>query len=204
MAQTSPCPRAVALLCAVLGFIAGGVIGYFTPHPSANAPPLSVAMPSPTANPSPTPTPAPLRIHVTGAVLQPDVYALPPGSTVEQAVEAAGGPAPDADLERINLAQELHDQQQVYVPRQGMANPPPISGGGLTGDRTGDARININTATAAELETLPRIGPATAQQIIAYREANGPFTTIDEIQNVPGIGPATFAQIKDAITVGFP
>jgi competence protein ComEA len=144
-----------------------------------------------------------MRVHVSGAVRAPAVYRLPPGSIVQDAVDAAGGPAADADLERINLAVELRDQQQVYVPRKGEAEPqPPISGGESGGEEPAGALVNVNTATAAELETLPRIGPAMAQRIIEYREANGPFGSIEDIQNVPGIGPATFEGLKDLITVG--
>jgi competence protein ComEA len=98
---------------------------------------------------------------------------------------------------------ELRDQQQVYVPRRGETNPPPvISDGGSGGEGTTGAQVNINTATATELETLPRVGPVTAQHILEYREANGPFATIEDIQNVPGIGPATFEGFQDMITVG--
>lgn len=188
--------RAVVVVCSALSLVLGGTVGYFTPHPQA-ALPIVVATPLPAA-PSPTPAPAPVRVHVAGAVLQPGVYELPHGSIVLDAIEAAGGAAAEADLERVNLAVELRDQQQVYLPRRGEANhPPPVSGGGAE-----SPLININTAPSAELETLPRIGPATALKIIAYREANGPFETIEEIQDVPGIGPATFEGIKGLITVG--
>ncbi|MGQ9804389.1 MAG: SLBB domain-containing protein [Anaerolineae bacterium] len=95
--------------------IAGGIIGYFTPHPRGR--PITVITPEPTA--TPTPTPAPLRVYGTGAVQAPDVYLLSAGSLVKDAVLAAGGPAPDADLDRINLARQLEDQQQIYVPRRG-------------------------------------------------------------------------------------
>ncbi|HET91069.1 MAG TPA: ComEA family DNA-binding protein, partial [Chloroflexi bacterium] len=116
----------------------------------------------------PTATPPPLRVHVSGAVNQPAVYHLAPGCIVQDAIQAAGGPAPDADMSRINLAVELGDQQQVYVPRQGETNAPPPVSGGEAGGKAGGV-VNLNTATAAELETLPRIGPATAQKIVEYR-----------------------------------
>jgi competence protein ComEA len=111
-------------------------------------------------------------------------------------VTAAGGATSEADLEAINLALELQDQQQVYVPRQG-ETPPPIS----SGDDPAMPLVNINTATAADLETLPGIGPVTAGHIIAYREANGPFESIEEIQNVERIGPVTFEGLKALITI---
>jgi competence protein ComEA len=187
--------RATIALFSVISLIVGGVIGYFS-HPQS-APPVVVTTPTQPA----TATLTPLRVHVSGAVLHPDVYVLPPGSIVRDAVMAAGGPAPDADLERINLAVELQDQQQVRVPRKGETLTP-ASEDSSRGSEGTSGLININTATAAQLETLPRIGPAMAQRIVEYREANGPFKTIEEIQNVPGIGPATFNGLKDLITVG--
>ncbi len=149
--------------------------------------------------PPPTPTPAPLRVYVSGAVTHPDVYNVAPGGIVRDAINAAGGATADADLNRVNLAQPLSDGQQVYVPRVGEA---PVSGpaqGNSAAVPTGP--ININTATQAELESLPHIGPALAARIIQYRQEHGPFARIEDIQNVPGIGPAIFAEIKDLITV---
>jgi competence protein ComEA len=200
--ETARFRRGHVVLGTVLGLIVGGLGGYFSPHQQPSAP-IVVSTPAPTPTSIPTPTPAPIRVHVSGAVQQPAVYELAPCSIVQDAVNAAGGPASDADLDCINLALELQDQQQVYVPRQGeKAPPPPVSGGESGGEGTGGALVNINTATAAELETLPRIGPATAQRILEYREANGPFEAVEDIQDVPGIGPATFEGLKDLITVG--
>ncbi|MCP4535519.1 MAG: ComEA family DNA-binding protein [Chloroflexi bacterium] len=175
-----------------------------TPRPQPNKP-IEISTPLPTSTPIHTPTPAPIRVHVSGAVQQPAVYELPVGSIVQDAVDAAEGPTSDADLDHINLAVELRDQQQVYVPRQGETDPPPVVSGGessSSGGGTVGAQVNINTATTAELETLPRIGPMTAQRILEYREANGLFATIEDIQNVPGIGPATFEGFQDMISVG--
>ncbi len=195
--------RGLFIFGGLIILIVGWAIGYFTPRSQPNNP-IVVSTPIPTPTPLHTPTPAPIRVHVSGAVQQPAVYALPVGSIVQDAVDAAGGPASDADLDHINLAVELRDQQQVYVPRLGEANPlPSVSGGGSSGESAaGTTQVNINTATATELETLPRIGPTTAQRILEYREANGPFATIEDIQNVPGIGPATFEGFKDMIMVG--
>lgn len=194
--------RGYVIIFSVLSLIVGGVVGYFIPHPQSSAP-IIVSTPSPTLTPPPSPTLAPIRIHVSGAVRQPAVYELPPGSIVQDAVDAAGGPAPDADLDHINLALELQDQQQVYVPCQGETKPPPPVSGGETGSGgSAGALVNINTATTVELETLPRIGPVTAQRIVDYREANGSFESIEDIEDVPGIGPATFEGLKDLITVG--
>ncbi|MBC7228166.1 MAG: ComEA family DNA-binding protein [Thermoflexales bacterium] len=193
--------RSLLVFCSVLSLIAGALIGYFTPHPRSR--PITVATPEPTPTPTPTPTPAPLRVYVCGAVQAPDVYLLPPGSLVRDAVRAAGGPAPDADLERINLARELQDQQQIYVPRRGEETPvPTISEGVPTSTASAQPLINVNTATAEELQKLPRVGPALAQRIVAYREMYGPFKTPEDLMQVPGIGEAIFAAIRDFITVG--
>lgn len=162
--------------------------------------------------PLPTPTPAPVRVYVTGAVVKSDVYFLPAGSIIRDAIEAAGGLAPEADAERINQALELKDQQQIHVPRQGETDaPPPVQGGSTQPETTepgsGPApgspsgAININTANLEQLDSLPGIGPAIAQRIIDYRETVGNFTRIEDITEVSGIGEATFAKIKDMIVV---
>jgi competence protein ComEA len=190
--------RVYLILTLVVGLILGGVIVYFTMRTTIPSTPIVVSTPLPTPTPFPSSTPAPIRVHVSGAVRQPDVYELPPGSIVKDAIEAAGGPASDANLDSVNLAVELRDQQQVYVPRQGEIAPmvPAVGGGASAGP------VNINTATAAELEALSGIGPKTAEAIVEYREANGPFGSIEDIVNVPGIGEGTFEKIKDRITVG--
>lgn len=182
--------------------------GFFAWLQRPTSEPIEILPPEPSPSPVPTsiPTPAPLRVYVTGAVQHPDVYHLPPGSIVKDALEAAGGGALDADLVRINLAQELHDQQQLYVPRVGEADaPPPVTGGEAppsAGSQAPGGKININTAAVEELDTLPGIGPVIAQSIIDYREANGPFKSIEEIIQVSGIGDVTYAKIKDRISVG--
>ncbi len=194
--------RGYIILCSVVSLIVGGAIGYFAPHPQDSTP-IVVSTPLPTSTPPPTPAPLPIRVHVSGAVRQPAVYELPPGSIVQDAIDAAGGPASDADLDHINLALGLQDQQKIYVPRQGEMDPPPsVSGGSSGSGGSAGALVDTNTATVAELETLPRVGPATAQRILEYREANGPFETIEDVQNIPGIGPATFEGLEDLITVG--
>jgi competence protein ComEA len=172
------------------------MIGFFTPHPRRQ--PVDVVTPDPTFTPLPTPTPAPLRVYVCGEVANPAVYELRPGSLVDDAVRAAGGPTSRADLNQINLAQVLNDQQRVHVPGRSYApTPPPVSGGEAAADTT--ALIDINTASAGELEALPNVGPATARSIVEYRDVYGPFAAIEEIMNVTGIGPATFEEIRNLI-----
>ena len=144
-----------------------------------------------------TPTPYTIRVYVSGAVQHPDVYTLLQDSIVKDAIEAAGGPTKEADLERINLALPVSDGQQVHVPRQGEDNPPvqPPSGHSTTG-----VRVNINSADSAALESLPGIGTSLAQSIIDHRHAQGHFDRIEDVKEVSGIGEATFAGIQDLIT----
>ena len=144
------------ILTLVVGLIVGGAMVYFTMRATVPNTPIIVSTPLPTPTPFPSSTPAPIRVHVSGAVRQPDVYELPPGSIVKDAIGAAGGPASDANLDGVNLAVELRDQQQVYVPHQGEIAPmaPAVGGGGAPA-----GPVNINTATAAELEALSGVGP---------------------------------------------
>jgi competence protein ComEA len=138
----------------------------------------------------PTVTPGLLTVYVSGAVATPGVYTLPEGSRVEAAITEAGGLLPGAETSNINLAMLVTDGQQINIP--GIVDTSHVNAG----------RVNINSATLADLETLPGIGPTTAQNILNYRLQQGPFQVIQEIQNVPGIGPATFAVIQDYISVG--
>ena len=172
--------------------------------------PILIMPPEPTATAIPTPTPGPMRVFVNGAVAAAGVYTLPAGSLVEQAIVAAGGFSEDANTAVINLAQPLSEGSQVYVPTlTELAATPTAVIGGPAGKGTavdvdpavsGDL-IDINEAGIAELDSLPGIGPSTAEKIIEYRNNNGLFQTIEEIMNVPGIGEAKFGQIKDLITV---
>jgi competence protein ComEA len=192
--------RSLLVLCSVLSLLAGGIVGFFTPHPRGQ--PITVVLPEPTPTPSPTPTPGPLRVYVSGAVAAPGVYRLPSGSLVEEAVRAAGGPDPNADLEVINLAQELQDQQHVRVllVSESACLPTPTPQPAISS--SAPRPININTATGAELESLPHVGPSIAQRIVAHREAHGPFESIEGLLDVPGIGPATFEKLRTHITIG--
>jgi competence protein ComEA len=156
-------------------------------------------LPSPTLPPTPGPTatPGPIRVYVSGAVQDPDVYELEADSIVKDVVMAAGGATDEADLDRINLAQPLADGMHVYVPRQGEETTPVQ----LPASRSGSMLVNINTADTLELESLPGIGPAHAQSILEYRDTHGPFARIEDITEVSGIGPATLERLQDLITV---
>jgi len=143
----------------------------------------------------PLPTPSPLRIHVAGAVLHPGVYEVPRGSIVQDAVRTAGGPASDADLDRVNLAAGLTDGERIMVPAA------VAMGSSSSAPQASDGTLDLNTATAADLEELPGIGPGLARSIVEYREAHGPFEVVEDLLLVPGIGPSRLAQIRDLVRV---
>ena len=149
----------------------------------------------------PAPTETPVIIYITGAVPRPGVYAFPEGSRVQDAIAAAGGFLAEAEKTDINLAALLEDGEKLDIPfiEGGL---PLIATPGPTVIAATTDLIDINTASQSELESLPGIGPTTAQNIIEYRETNGPFVSIEEIIDVPGIGSGIYERIKDLITVG--
>lgn len=146
-------------------------------------------------------------LHVLGAVADPGIVELPPGSRVVDAIAAAGGPTDDADLAAVNLARVVADGEQLRLPAVGEVPAAGASGPGSGGAGAGppgvaaDGRININTADAAGLEQLPGVGPAIAARIIAWREQNGPFRSVDELTAVSGIGQKTLDGLRDQATV---
>ena len=145
--------------------------------------------------PTDTPTPG-LKVYITGAVKREGVYTLKPGDRLEQVLEAAGGATEDADLSSpsLNLALRVEDEGRYHIPFKGEIVAKPIS--------TDEGKININTASASLLETLPGIGETLAKRIVDYREKNGPFRSIQELTRVSGIGTATLEALRDLITVG--
>lgn len=143
--------------------------------------------------------------HVVGAVREPGLVELPGGARVADAVEAAGGPTSEADLSGVNLARPVNDGEQIHVPRPGEAlaasdGTSPEETAGSPGGGNGEA-VDLNTADATTLETLPGIGPALAQRIIEWRTANGPFAAVDELDDVSGIGPAVLERIRPVARV---
>jgi competence protein ComEA len=162
---------------------------------TSSSPVLHIATAQPTSRPTPTAAPAPLRVYVSGAVAHPDVYVLPPDALVKDAISAAGGSLDHADLDRVNLADGVSDHQHVHVPQIGQTPPPqqaPLS-------PSSQPCVNINVASAEELDTLPGIGPAYARRIIEYRLANGPFQDIEDLTQIQGIGPATLEGIRSLV-----
>jgi len=144
------------------------------------------------------PTPTPLLVQVAGAVRRPGLVSLPHGARTVDAIAAAGGATAHADEAGVNLAAPVADGQQVVVPTRGAA---PAVPGGATGGASAGAgtRVSLAAATAEQLETLPRIGPALAARILAYRAAHGGFRSVSELQQVGGIGPKTYAGLEDLV-----
>lgn len=138
-------------------------------------------------------------VHIDGAVALPGVYYFQEGDILSQAVDKAGGLKEKADQVSVNLAMRLTPHMKIYIPSQGQAGPPIIQ----VQDQT-DAKLDLNLASQAQLETLPGVGQVTAQAIIAYREAHGPFEVLEDLMQVPGIKEGRFAALKDSIYVTFP
>lgn len=141
--------------------------------------------------------PEPIYVQVGGAVVSPGVYQLPQGSRIFEAVEKAGGTSETADLNSLNQAQLLQDGQLVYVYAQGEWEDQ-TAREAVTED---DGRVNLNTASAQELMTLPGIGQSKAESIISYREKNGAFERVEDIMNIEGIKEGVFSKIEDQIKV---
>jgi competence protein ComEA len=143
-------------------------------------------------------------VHVVGQVAEPGVITLPAGARVGDALDAAGGATRRADLSAVNLARTVIDGEQVYVPRPGEQVPAAGGGPSWSGAAGGGGEgglVDVNTADAATLETLPGIGPVLAERIVAWREENGPFASVDELGDVSGVGPSVLEQLRDAARV---
>jgi competence protein ComEA len=168
------------------------------------SPSSDVALAPPVAPPAETTTAAPtqLVVDVVGAVRRPGLYRLVQGARIADAVARAGGATRKANLSLINLAAPLADGQQVVVPGRGSGSTPtaaPAGAGpaGVAPAATGP--VHLNTATLEQLDSLPGVGPVTAQKILDYRQKHGSFSSVDELDAVPGIGPARMDQLKDLV-----
>lgn len=151
------------------------------------------AVPAPTATAAASAGSA-IYVHILGAVVRPGLYELRNGDRAVDAVAAAGGFLETADQAQLNLARFVVDGEQIVVPALGET---PVAAPGTTAS----GLVNLNTADAATLETLPRVGPAMAARIIDWREANGPFTAVDDLTSVAGIGDKTLEGLRDLVTV---
>lgn len=143
--------------------------------------------------------PSPIMVHVEGQVQAPGVYELAPDSRVTDAIEAAGGFTPEAERSGVNLAKRVVDEEQIYVPKKGEILPGSQKQSGGATNGSSSKLVNINKATKEELTTLPGVGPALAERIIAYRRDHGNFQSIEEIMQVSGIGEKKFEALKDYI-----
>src|SRR5205085_5266376 len=222
--------RVVLTLAGVAAAVAFGLVFLRTPsHPAelvlpkaGDSPPAAAATPAAPGGPTvgsggSTSTivgggVGVVTVHAAGQVAAPGVYSVPDGSRVADLVTAAGGLLPEADIDRLYLAAKVVDGTRVYIPRKGEAPPTEAPVGDPSGGTaapgaaapTGGApagAVDLNTATAAQLDTLPGIGPATANAIITYRTRNGRFKPVTQLLEVPGIGPAKLEAIRPLVTV---
>jgi competence protein ComEA len=139
-------------------------------------------------------------VDVVGAVRQPGLYRLPHDSRIADAIARAGGASRKADLAQVNLAAPLADGEQVVVPRRGTAGAAPAAGAGTAGaSGTPSSPVQLSTATLEQLDSLPGVGPVTAQKILDYRTKHGAFSSVDELDAVPGIGPKRLEQLRDLV-----
>jgi competence protein ComEA len=184
---------------AVLAVLAAAYWLVAPPRPPAEAglPFATAATTAATAATTAAPVPVgnEVVVHVAGAVERSGVYHLPAGSRVVDALAAAGGAAANAEVDAINLAAPLLDGQRVYVPRVGEQVPP------VSPSEAPQGPLDLNSATEEQLDDLPGVGPSTAAAIVAHREANGPFGSVEDLGEVRGIGPAKLEALRGLVTV---
>jgi competence protein ComEA len=188
----SPRTAAVAFAVCVVGLL--GWLWLRSPAPPAAEADVPL---TPAATSAPPVTDGTVVLaHAAGAVQRPGLYELAAGARVADLLAAAGGALPRADLDQVNLAAPVADGSQVVVPREGETVVSATPSGTSV-----PAVVDLNAATAEQLETLPGVGPATAAAILEYRDANGPFASVDSLIDVPGIGEAKLAALADLVTV---
>jgi competence protein ComEA len=205
--DVTPTRLVVGVVAAVVALLVGWrLLAAPAPPPEARLPRVTTSVPgaghSSVGQASSTTIATDVVVHVAGAVTKPGVQRLKAGSRVVDAVDAAGGAVPEADLGRINLAAVLEDGQQVYVPKVGESGGGAVAAGGGSSGGADDAAgtgapVHLNTATESELEALPGIGPALAAAIVAYRTEHGPFSSVDDLLEVRGIGQAKLEALRE-------
>lgn len=176
----------LAVACA-LGIVLAGVKLVHAPH----SPSASTATPLLTAPAVPAPAPRTVAVDVEGAVRRPGLYHLPTGTRTADAIARAGGVTRRADKTLVNLAAPLTDGEQVLVPRVGGVS---ARAGAAASSPT--APVDLNSATVEQLDTLPGVGPVTAQKIVEYRQEHGPFTSVDQLDAIAGIGPTRIDNLR--------
>ncbi len=191
--------KSIIPIITVITLVAVALIGAITLINTRPAPvEIVINPPPPTATALPTNTPAPLVVYVTGAVMNPEItVSLPVGSRVADAIEQAGGFSDTANQTAVNLADIVRDGMQIHVPLLDTESDTTII---ATPAASGAGIVYINRATIDDLMTLPNIGQVSAERIIAYREANGNFTSLEDLDNVDGIGPSTLARLEPLIS----
>jgi competence protein ComEA len=181
--------RRGALVLAAVVLLGAAVAGFAVwrarpvPEPAPALPTVEAASPAASAG-------AELVVSVGGAVARPGLVRVPPGARVADALAAAGGPSPGTDLSGVNLARRLTDGEHVVIGGPGPAAASPSGSG---------SRVDLNTATLAELDALPGVGPVTAQRILDWRQVHGRFASVDQLREVDGIGEARFGQLRDLV-----
>ena len=179
----------LAVVALVLVLAVGGRL-LLRPKTAAVPPPVRVAAPARAAPASK------LFVYVVGAVRRPGLYQVADGSRVADAVARAGGTTRKAQIELVNLAARVADGEQIVVPRRGALGAAVGAGEGSAGAAAAGP-VHLNTATLEQLDSLPGVGPVTAQKILDYRQQHGSFSSVDELDAVPGIGPARLAQLRE-------
>jgi competence protein ComEA len=189
--------RALAVFAAVLALVAAVLAWRASPAVEPVADPSGDPRSAgPGAGPPVATTPGGmLVVAVSGKVRRPGLVRVPPGARVADVIEAAGGVLPGTDLSTLNLARKVSDGELIVV-----GGPNPV-GAPAPGDPAGTSPVNLNTATAEQLQTLPGVGPVLAQRIVAYREQHGGFRSVAELRSVSGIGDARYQELKDRVTV---
>lgn len=193
LAWLDPRPVELAGLVVLLAGAVAATALVVRAQPTVGTGPAVVASPADDGAPA-------LTVHVVGEVLAPGVVGLPAGARVQDAIAAAGGPTVDARLEALNLARPLQDGEQLVVPGPAPAGDAGIGVDGSTGVLD-DGRVDLNRASAAELESLPGIGPVLAQRIVSHREDHGPFSAPGDLRAVAGIGERTFQSLAELVVV---
>jgi competence protein ComEA len=185
------------IVIVMAALLAAALVALAIEHHDGRKPLEITAQGTPTAG-------GPIEVYITGAVMQPGVYEMQDGDRVVDLLYKAGGQAPDANIEAINLAVRLHDEDQVVVPRAGQAAGSVTNGQSsqVAGITNGGGLININTASAGELDALPGIGEVYSQRIVESRAANGLFASPDDLVNRQIIPRGTYDKIRDMITTG--
>ena len=184
----------VMVAVAVLGV--AGIAGVWAGAPSTEPPPVAIARSEPVGTAQSTATTS-ITVYVAGAVQSPGLVTLQGGDRVAHAVAAAGGALAVADLSAINLAAPVGDGDQVTVPAKGESAPIRSN----PGDADDDGLVDVNYASAADLEALPGVGPVLADRIFEYREEHGPFATVEDLLDVPGIGEGKLAALREALVL---